>query len=349
MKKRVIIHGGHFKTGTTAAQMLLADNRALLAAHGVHYPIPASDFAPHQHGVILAVRDEAGLDSRLNALRALLLSFKESDSETLLLSAEMLASFHEATFARLSPLLQETDATFVLMLRSWNGFLNSRWRQNLSHGDSLSAQAYVSRVIDEFSWTLDGDFSIIFDRARSTGMRLSAIYYSKANALRDMLRFVGLQADTVEHLVTRAKRENTSEKFPGYEWRRLANALVAQEIGRPADARYASLRDGVDFRHDLRLGRKCSAFRTSGAEAALLIEQAIIEAKQERTLAALGAPECDWRSALAQNLVGLGVEPPPPAWGDDEREAPFTFCDLAPDDFPSAARIAFLDHLMRPQ
>src|SRR5208283_2111335 len=97
VKKRLIVHIGIHKTGSTAIQHTLFNNARQLAAHGILYPryhaAPVGDFNHRQ----LAWEIEAGAVD-LAALRNWAKYLAQTDAHTVVLSAEDLCKLKDVEF-----------------------------------------------------------------------------------------------------------------------------------------------------------------------------------------------------------------------------------------------------------
>ena len=65
MNKKLYIHIGHYKTGTTALQILLDYNEAHLVAHGFEYSPRVRHHSKHSQ-LAFAVFQEAGITSLMH-------------------------------------------------------------------------------------------------------------------------------------------------------------------------------------------------------------------------------------------------------------------------------------------
>ncbi len=91
MKKQILIHIGPPKSGTSAIQYALHNNRELLRSNGVQYPlheIGSNGISSGNLTAILSLDDEGKWYLCENKLHDLIKKFEKSDSHTLLLSSE---------------------------------------------------------------------------------------------------------------------------------------------------------------------------------------------------------------------------------------------------------------------
>lgn len=109
--RRLLLHMGLGKTGSSALQVAFVKNRAVLAEYGIHYPTSPADAAAEQERVTTgnAGRLSRFLVPRLNRgdapprqlLRPTLQTLQSTDSDTVLYSSEFLNQFDPARLERL--------------------------------------------------------------------------------------------------------------------------------------------------------------------------------------------------------------------------------------------------------
>lgn len=138
--KRVILHVGPAKTGTTAIQGMLDRNRQALARAGVCYPTAAGENAAEGHPALAwEILEELGrVTVRLSSSR---LTWRETlaqaeGAHTLLLSAEdfSLDEFDEPAIGRLVSLTGATELVVVYGLRDPSRLIPSIWQQAVRWG-----------------------------------------------------------------------------------------------------------------------------------------------------------------------------------------------------------------------
>ncbi len=150
MKKRLILHVGTGKTGTTSLQKHLALNRSTLSAAGVLYPDLSSIVGGqrfYHNG--LANRGIGAKTADPTVFVALNLLANESSHDRILLSAEALGvrgdpgpasasyeSRRRAFVKRLGKQLNAFDVHPVIVLRRQDTFVESGYKQMVKHGPS---------------------------------------------------------------------------------------------------------------------------------------------------------------------------------------------------------------------
>lgn len=135
MTRRIILHIGPAKTGTSSLQEALFAARADLQAQGFEYPaFGRHRFMPKlpgHHGIPATVR-------RLGELPPdLLPGLAATDPEkTVILSSEDFALMDETAVARFIELLGPARIELVYYARRWDSLLPSTWQELVKHGHS---------------------------------------------------------------------------------------------------------------------------------------------------------------------------------------------------------------------
>lgn len=115
MKKRLLLHIGIGKTGTTSIQDMLLNNQARLAEHGVLYPKTGIVQFGH-HG--LAILDEQTFSAKTHALyQGLLKEIRNSSCHTVLISSENYSFMTAGYINDLANSLQEFEVKIVFYVR----------------------------------------------------------------------------------------------------------------------------------------------------------------------------------------------------------------------------------------
>ena len=139
MPRRLVLHAGPHKTGTTALQAAFAREAARLAEAGVLYPATGR-LGPAHHALAEACRTG---DRRL--LEAL--SREARGAETVLLSSENFAPLDAPALARLRAALPVVEVTVVYTLRRLAALWPSHWREMIKHGQSFGFADYMLPAI----------------------------------------------------------------------------------------------------------------------------------------------------------------------------------------------------------
>lgn len=145
MKKKVYIHIGTHKTGTTAVQGFSANATAFLEAHGVYYPLIARPFIKKQslgHHLIpwhLKKRnipasryvEFAGREEEM--LLALIESIHASACDSVVLSSEEFDTLNAVEIGALRQLFSDFDVRIIVYLRRKDTMIESMYQTNVLH------------------------------------------------------------------------------------------------------------------------------------------------------------------------------------------------------------------------
>jgi hypothetical protein len=165
MAKRIVIHAGFFKTGTTALQSSLAANRERLLENGVLYPALSSADSSRstgQHRAAWALKgrhwgweDGGGTVTPIEVWDKL--AGKLNDFEgTSLFSSEFLAELTRDDVERMSKDLKADKIEVVFTLRPLVKMLPSQYIQSLKYGMRLNYEDWLQRIFnggeDKVQW-----------------------------------------------------------------------------------------------------------------------------------------------------------------------------------------------------
>ncbi|MFT4941694.1 MAG: hypothetical protein ACI88A_004764, partial [Paraglaciecola sp.] len=132
--KKIFIHIGPPKTGSSAIQNWLCNNADYLSRQGIYYPTHDSDVNKISSGNVLSIYDrqeDKSLEFNESKVTELLERFNNGDWHTLLLSSEYFYNNCE----ELSKIFQ--DAIFIAYIRSPLEFLESTYNQSVKrHGNT---------------------------------------------------------------------------------------------------------------------------------------------------------------------------------------------------------------------
>ena len=143
--RRVVLHVGPSKTGTTSLQRALAEHRATLRVHGICYPetIPASREGQHSlawdilratgHAVRGPGRASLSWPRALAAARA-------DRAHTLLISSEEFSDFDAPAMIRLRENLGAIPVEIIFALRDPAAVIASAWRQGVKWGFGMGEE-----------------------------------------------------------------------------------------------------------------------------------------------------------------------------------------------------------------
>jgi hypothetical protein len=140
------VHLGTPKTGTTFLQEVMWHHRAVLAAHGVHYPgrVPEAHF---QAAVDLQGVDFNGWhDSAAEGAWERMVDEVRGLSGTVVLSHELLGEASAERARRALDDLSFADVELVLTLRDLGRQIPAAWQEDLKNRHSMSFEDFAAAV-----------------------------------------------------------------------------------------------------------------------------------------------------------------------------------------------------------
>ena len=144
LRRRLILHVGPHKTGTTYIQKRLVEDRELLHERlGLLYPRAGQTFQFGHHVVVPLFHHEAAGDS--SVLRELKEEVRHS--RVALLSSEKFSKLEGADFVRVREHFADCDIRVVVYLRVRSELLVSRWGASIKHGADHSFPEYLARAL----------------------------------------------------------------------------------------------------------------------------------------------------------------------------------------------------------
>jgi hypothetical protein len=146
---RIVVHGGWFKTGTTAIQKFLWDNRAALRQKGIYYPATGlrrkPRFAPKHCFWEGKARTGFSADRIWPALRR---EIRRSGCDTVVLSNEGFSGADAARITQLVTELQPHSLRFCCYLRRQDEYLESQYNQLTKNGTSLHRDVLTAAELE---------------------------------------------------------------------------------------------------------------------------------------------------------------------------------------------------------
>jgi len=148
--KRVLLHVGTPKTGTTYLQDVLFRNRERLAAQGIHYPAERFD------GHFLAALDLmnlpwGGLEAEaIGAWDRLAAAVREApEGATVIVSHEILAhASRQQADAALASFGEGCEIHLVLSARDLARQIPAEWQENVKHRSTLTYRRFLAQIQD---------------------------------------------------------------------------------------------------------------------------------------------------------------------------------------------------------
>lgn len=227
MKKRVIIHIGFHKTGSSALQAFLTQNVAALAVGGVDYPYPEPDSVVAAGGcsgnlMQILYRDgfmdgfRRGQDHTWQRvtpsfIRRIREVVDSSPHDTVIFSSEMLSNVPQEVVSGVLAALNAHDVSVVCFVRDPFDFAYSCWRQvvKTSARRKRSFNEYLSRVPQTHR-----GLSMFqgFPRYVALGVPLTVLRYEthRKNVAKAFLAATGLTSVLADHPITSEREVNRS-------------------------------------------------------------------------------------------------------------------------------------------
>lgn len=215
-KKRIVIHAGPGKTGSSAIQAWLCNHRQVLSAQGIYYPKHAlaknGISSGHIHDLLTSVDGKWRPDQQ--KINQLLKGFEARKEHTLLLSSEFffhnIVALHQAI----------PNAEFVAYVRNPVELLESNYNQSVKR-HSQTQQFTPPTSLDHYLWNY---LSTLFERLPPEQLWLRPYHstlFVNGNIVADLLDLLGTQL-SIEQCQTR-EHINPSFTFPALEFKRLVN------------------------------------------------------------------------------------------------------------------------------
>ena len=218
--KRIIIHTGPGKTGSSAIQAWLTKHRQFLYSEGIYYPEHNLSKEKISSGNLRTILSQPKLEERSNTnndwyvdedkIKVLLADFNESDCSVLLLSSEFF--FHR--MIEIQKLIPEAE--FIAYIRNPVELLESNYNQAIKRHGTL-AKFSAPKSLDQYFWkylrnaceTVGAD--CVYLRPYDENLMVGN------NIISDLLSVLGIDK-SVEN-----KRVNPSFTFASLEFKRLLN------------------------------------------------------------------------------------------------------------------------------
>tara|TARA_B100000929_G_C15508081_1_gene419416 strand:- start:1017 stop:2135 length:1119 start_codon:yes stop_codon:yes gene_type:complete len=221
INKRVVVHVGPPKTGTSAIQNWCVKNTEILNNHGIYYPPHEMDNNGISSGHLrntCDIREPTKLGERAKIsfseekFLQLMNDFEASDHQTLLLSSEFFIQYMSA-IRKLSK-----NVTFVAYLRNPIEIVESNYNQGVKRSG-------FTHTIGMSNFNTFPHFSLLKDYLKThDDMSLSIRLYKFGqdptfNLIQNFLAFLGIEYSVTQSTV------NNSYSFEALEFKRWINSL----------------------------------------------------------------------------------------------------------------------------
>lgn len=219
MKKKIFIHAGPGKTGTSAVQKWMLENIDLLKRHKILYPEHKVDSNGVSSGNLEHIFDHSKHSTKINILKikALIEKFENSDYKILLLSSE----FFFLPLIEISNNIPE--AVFILYLRNGADLIESSYNQGIKrHG--------FTHKFDTKPNTNQGQIRKILEYSRILGEKRLILkpyddeYFKTTNITKDILRTIDKKIIAPQNITN--EKINKSYTLEALELKRYTNRYI---------------------------------------------------------------------------------------------------------------------------
>jgi hypothetical protein len=152
--KKVVIHAGFHKTGTTALQHSLHASTELLKTAGYRYPIV--DQGTSQSGSVLALADRGwGWQARGSKVIpkkvwTKLVRQTLAGKDNVVLSSEFFSELDENQVRQVKSAFTGQNVQIVFTMRALDKLFPSTYQQSLKSGSSYSYEAWLERTVNDY-------------------------------------------------------------------------------------------------------------------------------------------------------------------------------------------------------
>ena len=138
--KRVILHAGPHKTGTTYIQRHLDHNAGMLRGQGILVPTEWRDSAenPSHTGLTTLLMQGAH-----DTARATIAGWAATGCDTAIIATEVLVDIGAANLQALKDMFPGAAFTVVLTVRRWSELLRAAWHEEIVHGSAMPLLEYI--------------------------------------------------------------------------------------------------------------------------------------------------------------------------------------------------------------
>ncbi|MEP7704316.1 hypothetical protein [Paraglaciecola sp. 25GB23A] len=219
MSKKIFIHVGPPKTGTSAVQKWFSDNTKLLSKEGVYYPshdVDQNGVSSGNVSLLYDVNNEKQIELNQERLEKLLTEFENSEFQTLFLSSEF---FFRAMLELKSHIPQ---AKFIAYVRnpmeikesSYNQSVKRHFQKQILNAGRSKRLPFMDRFVN-FKNQYGTDDLVL----RLYGAK----YFKYGNIVSDILHIFGIEFNVDLPLV------NSSYQFEALEFKRWLNQFELEK------------------------------------------------------------------------------------------------------------------------
>jgi len=227
MTRKLILHIGPPKTGTSSLQETLFQHRDQLLAHGYNYPgfgrHAKMQVLPGHHGIPDLLRRENQMPPGvLDNLKLV------PEDHTVVFSSENFAHMNSIQVRTLIESLQPAEVEVIYYVRRWDQLLPSAWQELVKHGQSLSYLEYLNRQISAPRASIFLNYMITLDHwSKIVGVRNIRIF-SYDNVLaggQDIVQHFCRRVLNLELVTEVPRQDNPRQTVANSETLRQLNRL----------------------------------------------------------------------------------------------------------------------------
>lgn len=152
--RKLIIHAGFHKTGTTALQHALFDSREVLASAGFSYPIVGAGTSQNASVLALAGRGwgwtKRGSKTLPQSTWSKLVKQINGSKSHCLISSEILSELNQEQIETIKSSFPNHDISVIFTLRALDKVLPSTYQQALKGGTSTFYDAWLERTLADY-------------------------------------------------------------------------------------------------------------------------------------------------------------------------------------------------------
>ena len=199
MRKRIFLHIGPHKTGTTSIQATLRFNSEYLETCGVCYlPVglgPTPDRIHGQHNLAYEICGDYRFDPDGATWSEAMRFIDESHYRTFIISSEAFSTCDVGMVRRLADLLAPYDAMVIYMPRNHVNVINSIFGQNAAKWNTRNTSDWFRRLIKSMTFLHAPKVAPWVETFGPAALRFPVFELEKANLAAGILRITGCEFD----------------------------------------------------------------------------------------------------------------------------------------------------------
>lgn len=225
MMRKLVVHAGPHKTGTTYIQSLLHNNKEVLINHGVCYPEVYYLYLGH-HYLLNELNGKASCEEVRDKINGAL-----QGGDTCVLSSENFISLSDVGLKKIKEAFPEAEISFVIYLRRPSLRLVSRWHEEVKQGGVQSLESFYMehslRPMQSREINLSHYINKVINIFGRQGIKL--VDYDSANQSKTMMQNFQ-KAAGIDFLISDVDAEvNKMSSLAEIEMIRAINFLASQD------------------------------------------------------------------------------------------------------------------------